>query len=225
MLLDGCGLRAQQQPASADAATTSTADPAPRTIRIEAIVTDKHGAPIANLRPGDFAITDNGVAQKVDAADWRSNAPPAVGPIAPPGETNDDADERRAARESGTRLIALYLDEYHVSAGESTERVRQAVSRFIDEQVRPNDLLAVMKPLDHLSDIRFTRDRGVARQVVSSFNGRRNDYTPRTPFEEQSTRPISRRGARRAGADRDVRTARGRHADGRASMARSAASS
>ena len=184
MLLDGYGLRAQQQPASADA-TTSTADSAPRTIRIEAIVTDKHGAPIANLRPGDFAITDNGVAQKVDAADWRSNAPPAVGPIAPPGEINDDADERRAAREAGTRLIALYLDEYHVSAGESTERVRHAVSRFIDEQVRPNDLLAVMKPLDHLSEIRFTRDRDVARQVVSSFNGRRNDYTPRTPFEEQ----------------------------------------
>ena len=90
-------------------------------------------------------------------------APPAVGPIAPASEIKDDADERRAARGAGTRLIAMYLDEYHVSAGESTERVRAAVSRFIDEQVRPGDLLAVMKPLDHLTEIRFTRDRDAAR--------------------------------------------------------------
>ena len=123
--------------------------------------------------------------QKVESADWRSNTPPAVGPVAPASEIKDAADEERAAQEPGTRLIALYLDEYHVSAGESTERVRAAVSRFIDEQVRQGDLLVVMKPLDHLTDIRFTRDRDEARKAVSSFNGRRNDYTPRSPFEEQ----------------------------------------
>ena len=59
------------------------------------------------------------------------------------------------------------------------------MSHFIDEQVRPSDLLVVMKPLDHLTEIRFTRDRDEARKAVSSFNGRRGDYTPRTPFEEQ----------------------------------------
>ena len=75
--------------------------------------------------------------------------------------------------------------QYHVSAGESTERVRAAVSRFIDERVRPGDLLVVMKPLDSVTDIRFTRDRDQARGAVSSFSGRRNDYTPRSTFEEQ----------------------------------------
>ena len=42
-----------------------------------------------------------------------------------------------------------------------------------------------LKPLDHLTEIRFTRDRDAARQSVSSFTGRRNDYTPRNTFEEQ----------------------------------------
>ncbi len=55
-----------------------------------------------------------------------------------------------------------------------------------------------MKPLDHLTEIRFTRDRDAARQSVSSFTGRRNDYTPRNTFEEQylGKSPAAARAAR-----------------------------
>jgi VWFA-related protein len=172
------------QPAVEPAAVTP-ADPADRIVRVDAIVTDKAGAPIARLGPSDFAILDNGVAQKIESAEWRSNVPPAVGPVAPPFEITSAAEEERAAREPGTRVIAIYLDEFHVSAGESTERVRHALSRFLDDELRPADLVVVMKPLDHLSAIRFTRDRDEARKAVGSFEGRRNDYTPRTPFEEE----------------------------------------
>ena len=187
MLVAGhVSVQGQKAPAPVPVSTAAPSlDPASRAIRVDVIVTDKQGTPIANLLPGDFTILDNGVAQKVEGTEWRTNTPPAVGPIAPASVIKDDADRERAAKESGTRLIALYLDEYHVSAGESTERVRQAVSRFIDEQVRQGDLLVVMKPLDHLTEIRFTRDREEARKSASSFAGRRNDYTPRTPFEEQ----------------------------------------
>ncbi len=186
MLGEGHGLRAQQAPAPVPAATATAApDPAPRTIRLEAITTDKLGAPIQNLRAEDFSILVDGVAQKVDGVEWRSNAPPAVGPVAPPNEIKDEGDEARAARERGTRVVGIYLDEYHVSAGENTERVRSAVSRFIDDELRPSDLLVVMRPLDHLTNVRFSRDRTSARAAVSSFTGRRNDYTPRSAFEEQ----------------------------------------
>lgn len=172
------------QPAVEPAAATP-ADPADRIVRVDAIVTDKAGAPIASLGPSDFTILDNGVAQKIESAEWRSNVPPAVGPVAPPFEITNADDEERAAREPGTRVIAIYLDEFHVSAGDSTDRVRHALARFLDDEVRPSDLVVVMKPLDHLSAIRFTRDRDAARKAVSSFEGRRNDYTPRTPFEEE----------------------------------------
>ena len=186
MLRDGHGLRAQQEPAPAPASTAAAApDPAPRTIRLEAITTDKLGAPITNLRAEDFSVLVDGVAQKLDSVEARSNAPPAVGPIAPPDEIKDEGDEARAAREPGTRVVGIYLDEYHVSAGENTERVRNAVSRFLDDELRPSDLVVVMRPLDHLTNIRFTRDRTAARSAVSSFTGRRNDYTPRSAFEDQ----------------------------------------
>ena len=161
-------------------------------------MTDKLGAPVSNLRAADFIVTDNGIAQKVGSAEWRSSVPPAVGPVAPAPPIENARDEAAAAQEPRTRLIALYLDEYHVNAGEDSERVRQAVSRFIDEQVRPADLLLVMKPLDAITDVRFSRDLDGARKTVASFSGRRNDFTPRSKFEEQylGSSPVAVRAAR-----------------------------
>ena len=184
--------------AQKDAATAP--ESASRTIRIEAIVTDKRGTPVADLRPADFAIVDNGVTQKVTDVQLRRRAPRpgSVGPVEPPSAVNSSDDEERAAREPGTRVIALYLDEFHVSAGASSDRVRDAVSRFITEQLRPNDLLVVLKPLDQLTNIRFTRDLDAARKIVESFSGRKDDYAPRTQFEEQyiGTSPVAVRIAR-----------------------------
>jgi VWFA-related protein len=166
---------------AASASTPSAPSPDSRTVRVEAIVTDKQGKPIVNLRSADFAVLENGVAQKIESAVLMTKvvAPSTPAPI------ESAADAERAAREPGTRVIAIYLDEFHVRSGESTERVRYALSRFIEEQLRPTDLVVVMKPLDHVTDIKFTRDRDIARKAVASFDGRKDDYTPRTPFEEQ----------------------------------------
>jgi VWFA-related protein len=169
------------------AAETTSADAESRSVRIEAIVTDKQGRPVVNLRPSDFEVYENGVAQKIDSAELTSR-PASSTRDAKPDAANDVSgkeEEERAAREPGTRVIALYLDEFHVSAGASTERVRYAASRFVDEWLRPDDLVVVMRPLDHVTNIRFTRDRDVARKTIAGFGGRKDDYTPRTPFEEQ----------------------------------------
>jgi VWFA-related protein len=153
----------------------------PRPVRVEAIVTDARGRPIVNLTPKDFTVLEDGVAQAVESAVLTTNRAVATVPAAVSGA----ADEVRAARERGTRVFALYLDEFHVSAGASTERVRAAVTRFIDTEVRPSDLVAVMKPMDHLTQIRFLRDREQAKKIVAGFSGRNGDYTPRSAFEEK----------------------------------------
>jgi VWFA-related protein len=180
--------------------TATAAEPTSRTIRIEAIVTDKNGRPVVDLRPADFAVLDNGVTQKVTDVQLTRRAPRPgfVGPVDTPSAVNSLDDEESAAREPGTRVIAFYLDEFHVSAGVSSERVRDAVSRFITEQLRPSDLVVVFKPLDQLTSIRFTRDRDAALKIVESFSGRKDDYAPRTPFEEQyiGTAPVAVRVAR-----------------------------
>jgi VWFA-related protein len=173
------------RPATPAAQRTDAAAGAPRTIAIEAIVTDKQGKPLVDLQPADFTIVQNGVEQKVGSVQLKSRGLPLVGPVDTAQAIDTPEDEVRVAREPGTRLIALYLDEFHVSAGPNTERVRELLGRFVDEQLRPQDLVVVMKPLDHLTSIRFTRDREVIRKAVASFSGRKGEYEVRTPFEEQ----------------------------------------
>jgi VWFA-related protein len=169
-------------PASAGGASASSSDPAPkaRIVRLDAIVVDEHGRPIPDLKPTDFEIVEESVAQKIDAVEHRGAepAPQTAGPIV----SLDD--EQRAAQSPGVRVVALLLDEFHVSSGDSSERVRDQALRFVDA-LRPGDLLAVLKPLDSLGDIHFTRDRDAARRAIQSFNGRKGDYTALTEFEKK----------------------------------------
>jgi hypothetical protein len=58
------------------------------------------------------------------------------------------------------------------------------LAHFVDQDLGPRDLVAVLKPLDSLLTIRMTRDREEIRRVIDTFRGRRGEYEPRTPFEQ-----------------------------------------
>jgi len=195
VLTIGALVRAQKPssgPAPDPTAQAAPVDSRSQTVRVEAIVTDKQGRLMLNLRPSDFELRENGVVQAIDSAVLTSRPPAA----APPGAKAAEAaivqtpiatveEEERAAREPGARVIGLYLDEFHISSGPSSDRVRESVLRFLDDQVRPMDLLIVMKPLDSVTNVRFSRDRAEARKAIETFKGRKDDYTPRTAFEEE----------------------------------------
>src|SRR5213078_2785546 len=66
---------------------------------------------------------------------------------------------------------------------EHTTRVREALTSFVDRDLRPRDLVAVLKPLDSLLTIRVTRDRDAVRHAIETFDGRKGDYEPRNAFE------------------------------------------
>ena len=83
------------------------------------------------------------------------------------------------------RNIGLLLDEYHLSPGESTERTRAAIREFIARDVRPADAVFVMKPLDAAGGVARSPSREHLEGVIGAFNGRRDDYTPRTAFESE----------------------------------------
>jgi VWFA-related protein len=130
-------------------------------VRIDAIITDAKARPIRDLKRTDFEITDNGQARPVDDVTLQSS---------------HDA-----------RLIAIFLDEYHVQAGESTQRARAALAKFVDAELRPGDLVAIMKPLDPLNTIQtltVVEGRATLQAQIEAFTGRKGDYTPTTPFEQ-----------------------------------------
>lgn len=176
-------VRAQQPAAGGPAPTTAASfdpEPSARVVQIDAIVTDRQGKPLYDLHPDDFELVENGVVQRLNAVELRRA--PATGDPVP---ISTRADEERAARVPGTRVFALLLDEYHVSGGDNSARVRDAVLRFLDTQVHPGDLVTVLKPLDPITEIRFARGPAEARRAVETFAGRKDDYEARTDFERR----------------------------------------
>ncbi len=163
------------------APATTAGGSAPVTVRINAVVTDSRGRPVVDLAPGDFHLSDDGVEQALTSVSLRRAGEPAGSAAA----ILSDEDEQAAAREPGTRVFAVFLDDFNVSPGVNSSRVREAAARFIADAVRPHDLLYVMRPMTSLSGVRFTRDRTQALEAVAGFEGRKGDYTARTPFETQ----------------------------------------
>jgi VWFA-related protein len=163
------------------AVNPSPAAPVPRAVRVDVIATDSGGRSVDSLKPGDFTITEDGTPQSIDEARFiRIDKSLPSEDHAHPDQP--EADERTTASLPNTRLFAIFLDEYHVSAANSM-RVRGALSRFVAETLGPRDLLAVMRPLDSIFGIQMTRDREQVRELLNAFEGRRADYTPRNAYE------------------------------------------
>ena len=191
MLASLLALPAVQPPVSAQRAWTEPARETPAapvaasspvSIRINAIVLDRRGRPLVDLKPGDFELDDNGVGQSLSSVELRSTAAAATtdAPV-PPNE-----DEQAAARSPDTRVFALFLDEFNVAPGLNSARVREVATRFLTEYVRPRDLLFVLKPMG--SARRRCGSRAIAPRreaAIAWFEGRKGDYEPRTPFETQ----------------------------------------
>jgi VWFA-related protein len=129
-------------------------------VRIDAIAVDARGRAVRDLTVEDFEVAENGANRRVE--DVRFVAP----------ATSNEA-----------RLFAVYLDEYHISPGPAVERARAMLQRLVDEEIGPRDLIAFVKPLDALPQIRLTNDRAVIRDALESFAGRKGDYEPRSAFE------------------------------------------
>ena len=126
------------------------------TVRIDTIVVDPRGAVVSTLTPPEFQLREDGRLVTIDDAQFVNDSP---------------------------RLIAIYLDEYHITPGASADRAREALTEFIDRGLGPRDLIVVMKPLDSLYSIRLTDDRQDARRVIAALEGRKGDYTARTTYE------------------------------------------
>src|SRR4051812_14243469 len=154
---------AAQQPAPESAV--------PHTVRIDVVLSDARGRVVDNLKPADFDLTEDGMSQPIESVELVR------------------IDPARAAAPSSAasaRLFAIYLDEYHITAGPAVARAKAAIARFVTQELGPNDLVVVMKPLESLFDIHLTHDRDTAAHIIESVAGRRGDYSPRNDYEKNS---------------------------------------
>jgi VWFA-related protein len=171
---------AQAPPAqeSPQATPQQTPTPAPQTeadeevvritsnlVQFDAVVVDKQGRPVNDLGPEDFEVTLGGERQQITNFSYVSN-------VAEPAAAERASEAKRPAERDAPpvpparlrpgqvrRTIALVVDDLGASF-ESTAHIRRALKKYVDEQMQPNDLVAVIRTSAGMGALQqFTSDK------------------------------------------------------------------
>ena len=141
-------------------------------VQIDAVVTDKSGKRIVDLKPEEVEIYEDGQARAITNFSYinlNSSSPPP-----PPAPVEQKANvigapvvPRRLRPEQVRRTIALVVDDLGLSF-ESAFHVRQSLKKFLDEQLQPDDLVAIIRTSGGIGALQsFTTDR---RQLYAAVD-------------------------------------------------------
>jgi VWFA-related protein len=156
-------------------------------VRVDVIVDDRKEQPVTTLTQADFEVLEDGKPQSVEQFSLvKVDGNPRPG-APPPSEIRTRNDEELIANRDDVRVFVFFLDDYHVRRANSVS-VREPLIRFVQNQLRPNDIIAIMYPLTPVSDLSFTRDHDVIMGAIDHFVGRKFDYTPLNQLEQNYMR-------------------------------------
>jgi VWFA-related protein len=139
-------------------------------VQVDATVTGKSGKPVKNLKPEDFEILQDGKPQPItnftyidvhpgaDAAPAPTPVKTKSKPIPPPPLNLKPGDIRRT--------VALVVDDLGLSF-ESISHVRDALKRFVDREMQPGDLVAVIRTGAGMGSLQqFTSDKRILYAAI-----------------------------------------------------------
>jgi VWFA-related protein len=144
-------------------------------VRIDAVVTDRDGRIVTDLTAKDFELRQDGKIQDITLARFvpvqTSAERPA--PPAPPAKKGEPAPPpppaTKLSKEQVQRSIALVVDDLSLSA-ESFEYTRQGLHKFIDTQLQPTDLVALVRTSAPGGTLQpFTTDRRLLHAQVDGM--------------------------------------------------------
>jgi VWFA-related protein len=159
-------------------------------VRVDVIVNDDKGRPVTDLKISDFEVLEDGKPQSIDQFRLvRVDGNPLPG-APPPRELRNRIDEEIEISKDDVRLFVFFFDDYHVRLGNALS-VKEPLIRFVQTQLRPNDVVGMMYPLTPVDGISFTRNHASVISAIENFEGRKFDYRPRNTFEEQYARAPS----------------------------------
>jgi VWFA-related protein len=164
-------------------------------VRIDAVVTDRDGRIVTDLTAADFDVKQDGkrqavtfaqfmpiqgadaVAEPAPSAGRRESTPPAGPPAVVPAAP-------LLKREDVQRTFALVIDDLGLSV-ESLQNARRALHAFVDRDLRPTDLAAVVRTGGSAGALQpFTTDHRVLHAAIDAlrWNGAsRSGVEPFTP--------------------------------------------
>ena len=139
-------------------------------VQVDAVVTDKNGKIVTDLKPEELQISEDGKPQKITNFSYIvTETPEAAARPANPRTTDKNAPPLPAARlkpEDIRRTIAVVVDDLGLSF-ESTYYVRRALKKFVDEQMQTGDLVAIIRTSGGMGALQqFTSDK---RQLYAAI--------------------------------------------------------
>jgi len=170
-----------------------------RLATIDAVVVDKDGRHVTDLTPADFEVVERGITPKVRQAVYvrvgEGATPIPVRPSPAPdvaGTPNAPSPRSRplatagagiASAKAGTsRVIAVVVDDLGLSF-ESTASVRRMLARYVDEQIGPGDLVAIIRTAGGVGTLQqFTTDRRLLHASVDRVRWTVNSRSGVTAF-------------------------------------------
>ncbi len=173
-------------------------------IQVRAVVTDRAGKLVDNLKQDDFEVFENGKPQQVSVFSLeriRNNQNSASSPE-PANDSNSANANATRVPPSPSRTMVLFVDTLHLSSI-SLIRAKQQLKRFVDEQITDQDLVGIVTTSDSLGLLgQFMRDRKLLKHAIdkiSLFTRTNTLFTPylaarvlsENPFVPQQQQPLS----------------------------------
>jgi VWFA-related protein len=160
-------------------------------VQMDVVVVDKKGRQVTDLTAEDFEVYEDKRPQKITNFSYVLNDPAprpdatplraATGKLAssppppPPGARPLRAEQVR-------RTMALVVDDLGLSFG-STDAVRDALRKFVNEQMQPNDLVAIIRTSAGTGALQqFTSDKRQLHAAIDrvkwNLGGRISAFSP-----------------------------------------------
>ena len=164
-------------------------------VLVDVSVTGNDDEPLADLSPGDFELTEDGMPQRVEQATLvRIDGEPRNN-----GEALEIRSQDHAIAEAGrddVRVFAVFMDDYHLGRypQEMLPAAQGACRNSSATMMGPQDLVTVMNPITALSALKWTRDSDALVRRLRTYEGRIDNFIGRSALEESQnlTRNIMR---------------------------------
>jgi VWFA-related protein len=139
-------------------------------VQVDAVVTDNRGQPVTDLKREDFELYEDGRKQPISNFSYVSTAQPAAPVTSTPRRPADRTAPPITATPVGPsdirRTIAFVVDDLSLSF-ESTHFVREALRKFVDQQMRQGDLVAIIRTGAGMGALQqFTSDKRILYAAI-----------------------------------------------------------
>lgn len=134
-----------------------------RMVLVDIVAKDSHGSPIPGLTANDFELLEDGQPQRIVSFNHNSSELlPAMNPMTAPA-----ANEIVSNHESGTAPPSIIVLDLLNTASKDRSTAQQALGKYVKEQMRRGELMAVFVLGTRLELLRdFTRDEREVQDAV-----------------------------------------------------------